>query len=38
MPLKKNVHWLPVELQDKDSDITLTEEIERFAAYVGVSH
>lgn len=36
-PLKKHVGWLSVKQQDEKSDISLTEEIQAFAKYVGVS-
>jgi len=35
--LKRNVGWLSLAEQDANSTLSLTEEIERFASYVGVS-
>ncbi len=35
--LKKHVGWLSMKQQDAKSDLSLTEEIESFANYVGVS-
>jgi hypothetical protein len=36
--LKRNVAWLPLQKQDANSTLSLTEEIEQFAEYVKVSH
>jgi hypothetical protein len=38
IPLKKNVHWLNWSQQEPTSSISLTEELEMFAEYVGVSY
>jgi hypothetical protein len=35
--MKRNVGWLTVAEQDANSTLSLTEELERFASYVGVS-
>ena len=36
-PQKRDVPWLTAKEQDATSDLSLTEEIEKFAEYVGVS-
>lgn len=37
LAMKRHVGWLTVAEQDANSTLSLTEELERFATYVGVS-